>query len=683
MTTDAALTPGDADVVVPVFGGLRHVRACLEELRRRTRDVDHRLIVVDDASDAHTHDELERLVADGWGAAGRVLTNERNQGFLRSANRGMRAGSSPVVALLNSDTLPTPGWLSGLTACLHSAEDVGIVCPTSNYSNVTRIDVPYGVDHLRMAAAVRRVSPRDYPDLGLVSGFCLVARRSLLSEMDYFDEVYGRGYYEDADLCLRAQAAGWRVLADDGTYVHHHGWGSFGPDEHDELVAVNRRQFEERWGNVHRELVQSVRTVRPFAELERRTWLALKDHAQVQPRRRLTSHRSRFVAERARQGRLEPAEHRPPPAAAVHALDEWPDLVRRRPAVPREADDVLVLVDDLLVTPFTTDVLHLVDRLARAELEVALATTGSYDAALYSDPCRVRPYVLESHDEAATTLPAHRLVIATSPATVFDAVLLAARDGSRVATWFEPQAAPVRLGWPEEGWASVLAPSLADAHVGPALPRPLSSDVDEHAAPIGVDLDLFRPPTADGHRRAAVVIPYTTASGAAVAADTADAVSRLRSHDVEVTLYGDDLPAEHGARVVPFSPQSHERDLLTAHGALVEIGPVPGLERLRLRCAATATPLVLAGPTGRTCPLEPGAEAAVAPRGDVARSVELALTALTASPAQQRAAAALERARRRGIDREAGALLAVYETLVPVTARSSPPTADVPSQGAL
>lgn len=680
MTTEAALTPGDADVVVPVFGGLRHVRACLDELRRWTRDVDHRLIVVDDASDSHTHEALTRLVAEGWGERGRVLTNEHNQGFLRTANRGMRAGSSPVVALLNSDTLPTPAWLSGLMACLHSADDVGIVCPTSNYSNVTRIDVPYGVDHLRMAAAVRRVSPRDYPDLGLVSGFCLVARRSLLNEMDYFDEVYGRGYFEDADLCLRARAAGWRVLADDATYVHHHGWGSFGPEEHGELVAVNRERFQQRWEDANREIVQRVRERRPFAELERRTWLALKDRAQVHPRRDLPSHRSRRAAERARQGRLEPVQHRPPPASAAHALEQWPALLRSRPAVPHEAGDVIVLVDDLLVTPFTTDVLHLVDRLARFELDVALATTGSYDAALYSDPCRVRPYVLESHDEAATTLPAHRLVVATSPATVFDAVLLAARDGSRIAAWFEPQAEPVRLGWPDEGWASVLAPSLSDAHVGPALPRPPSSDVAEHVAPIGVDLDLFRPPTAGGHRRAGVVIPYTTASGAAVAADTAAAVSRLRSEGVEVTLYGDDLPTAHVAGVVPFSPQSHERDLLTAHGVLVEIGPVPGLERLRLRCAATGTPLVLSGPTGRTCPLEPGAQAAVAPRGDVARSVELALTALTAPSAQQRAEAALERARRRGIDREARALLAVYDALVPVTARSSP-TADGPSQG--
>lgn len=682
MTSDAPLPPGDADVVVPVFGGLRHVRACLDELRRWTQEVDHRLVVVDDASDAHTHEALTRLVAEGWGEHGRVLTNEHNQGFLRTANRGMRAGSSPVVALLNSDTLPTPGWLSGLMACLHSAEDVGIVCPTSNYSNVTRIDVPYGVDHLRMAEAVRRVSPRDYPDLGLVSGFCLVARRSLLTEMEHFDEAYGRGYFEDADLCLRARAAGWRVLADDATYVHHHGWGSFGPDEHGELVAVNRERFQQRWGDANRELVQRVRKQRPFAELERRAWLALKDHAQIRPRRDLPSHRSRRAAERARQGRLDPVAHRPPPASTVHALDAWPDLVRRRPAVPHEAGDVLVLVDDLLVTPFTTDVLHLVDRLARSELEVALASTGSYDVALYSDPCRVRPYVLESHDEAATTLPAHRLVIATSPATVFDAALLAARDGSRIATWFEPQAVGVHHGWPDEGWASVLAPSLADAHVGPALPRPLSSDALQHAAPIGVDLDLFRPPSADGHRRAGVLVPHTTAAGATVTADTADAVSRLRSHDVEVTLYGDDLPTDHGARVVPFSPQGHERDLLTSHGTLLEIGPVPGLERLRLRCAATGTPLVLAGPAGRTCPLEPGAQAAVAPRGDVARSVELALAALAAPPGQ-RTAAALERARACGIDREARALLEIYDTLVPVTARSSPPAVDVPSQGAL
>ena len=659
-----AQPPGDVDVVIPVYRGLRHVRGCLDEVARWSEDVDYRLIVVDDASDDHTHRVLVDLMAERWPERGTLLTNAENLGFLRTANRGMRAGTSPAVVVLNSDTLPTPGWLSGLLRCLRSADDVGIVGPTSNYANVTRIDVPYGVDHVRMAEAVRRVSPHDYPELGLVSGFCLAMRRTMLEQLDYFDEVFGRGYFEETDLCLRAHAAGWRVLADDATYVHHHGWGSFGADEYDELMVTNRRRFEERWGDADRKIARRIRDRKPFKELERRSWAALRGQAQVAPRRALPDHRSRRTAERARLGEVPIARHRPALTSGLRPLEQWPELVRRRSSPPRLGDDALILVDDLVVTPYTTDVLQQLDRLARLGLRVSLATSGSYDAALYSDPCRCRPYVLEGPDEAAATLPPHRLIIATSPPTVFDAVLLAARDGSRIATWFDSQSTPVRAGWPDEGWASVMASMLADAHLGDAVPEPLPHAAPRHVVPIGVDTDLYRPPVDASSRGATVLIPYDAAAGPTATADTQAAVELFRAANIEVTIYGHELPGL-GVSRVPWSPQSLEQELLETHGCIVEIGPVPGLERLRLRAAACGTPLVLAGPVSRTCRLRPDTDAAIAPAGDTKRSVQLGLGALEAiEPWPSRTRSALARAQHLDSAGEARGLATAIETIL-------------------
>lgn len=646
--------PPAVDIVVPVHGGLRHVRACFDSLSRWT-GAGHRLIVVDDASDAHTRDTVVGLVADDWGARGMVLVNERNLGFLRTANRGMREGTAPIVVLLNSDTLVSPGWVEGLTACIESREDVGVVSPLSNNANLTRIGVPYGTDHRRIAEAVRRVSPRRYPEIHLASGMCFVVRRALLEELDYFDERYGRGYYEESDFCLRAAERGWRTVADDTTYVHHHGWGSFGSGERNELMQRNAALFGERWGpGRHKRLRRQVMGERHFAELERRLRVALADSAQIRPRRSLPRTGTRLLAEHAREA-SPVTTHRRPPTSALRPLAEWTRLAERPPLVHDADREVLVLVDDLEVDPASSEVLQLADRLLQRGLDVSVATSGRFDAALFVDPCRLRPFVLSGPDELLATVPSHRVVLATSPATVFDGLLLRDRDGSVLAGWFDPQAVAPSLGWPQEGWSTAMAPRLVDAHLGPAVPLPAPDDIRVHDVPLGVDPEVY-PPRPLSERPPRVLLTHHREAGPRSTADTRAAVEQLHERGIEVTVYGD--PPD-GVEVAsePLAPQSVEAPLLADHAVVAEIGPLPGMERFRLRCAATGTPLVLAGPTTPSCPLAAGDEAYTAPRGDVARAVDLAVTVLTRpEEAAIRVAAARERALSRPLQAEAAAL---------------------------
>lgn len=644
------------DIVLPVHGGLRHVRACLEALRLWTED-HHRLIVVDDASDDETRQVLLETVRRDWGASGTVLVNERNLGFLQTANLGMRAGSAPVVVLLNSDTLVAPGWVEGLTTCLRSRPDVGVVSPLSNNANLTRIAVPYGTHHLRVAEAVRRVSPRAYPEIHLASGMCLVARRKLLEDLAYFDERYGRGYFEESDLCLRAADAGWRTLADDATYVHHHGWGSFGAQERNELMRTNAALFEQRWGEGrHRRLRRRVLRQRLFAELERRVRVALEDCAQVSPRRRLPRASTRIVAEKARLRGPAPTRQRIP-TSGRYPLEEWCQIAQVPPSGrrPPEASGVVVLLDDLGLTPTATDVLQLADRLLRRGLTASVATAGTFDPALLVDPCRLRPYVLSGPDELLSTLPPHGVVLATSPATVFDALLLRQRDGSAVATWFDPQAVGPATGWPDEGWSTAVAPRLAQAHLGPAVPLPVAEPAPVYEVPIGVDADVYRPRPLDG-RPPRVLIGHDRDAGPRATADVGRAVECLRSGHIDVTVYGDPVP-DMQTTTEPLAPQAVEAALLADHAVVLEVAPVPGLERFRLRCAATGTPVVLASPTTRSCPLRVGDEAYAAPRGDVEHAVDLA-TAIVGDPgiASGRVAAARRRAADSPLEAEAEAL---------------------------
>ena len=214
------------DVVVPVFGAVDDLRGCVDSVLQHS-GASYRLLLIDDASPGpdvlRYFDELRASRLEHV----ELLRNDANLGFTRTANRGMRASSRDVV-LLNSDTVVTAGWLDALRRCAASDPTIGTITPFSNNAEICsyprlcendgRSD-PAGAEAARAALADAAVP--TYPDLPTGVGFCLYVRRAMLDAIGVFDEVFGIGYGEENDLCLRAAAAGWRnVLADDAFVVH-------------------------------------------------------------------------------------------------------------------------------------------------------------------------------------------------------------------------------------------------------------------------------------------------------------------------------------------------------------------------------------------------------------------------------------------------------------------------------
>jgi glycosyltransferase involved in cell wall biosynthesis/GT2 family glycosyltransferase len=221
-----AMAPSEADVVIPVYGAARELRACLESVLRETR---HRVtLVVDGPQDT----DVESVIAD---FDFRVLRNHTRLGFVGSVNRGMRETSSDVV-LLNSDTIVTPRWIEKLIDAAYSSGDVGTVTPLSNHATLCSIPQPFeenllpaGFEAASFAAVVEDVSQRSYPRIPTGVGVCLYIRRALLDDIGVLDEQhFGLGYGEENDFCMRALARGWLHVADDATFIYHAGHRSFG-----------------------------------------------------------------------------------------------------------------------------------------------------------------------------------------------------------------------------------------------------------------------------------------------------------------------------------------------------------------------------------------------------------------------------------------------------------------------
>jgi GT2 family glycosyltransferase len=213
-------------VVIPNWNGARWLPGCLEGLRgQEFQDFD--VVLVDNGSV-----DGSVALARSLGLPLRVIEFPENRGFAAAANAGVASSRSPFVALLNTDTVPRPGWLGALVRALEAAPaDVAGVA-----SKMIRMGEPAQLDgagdFLTWAGMpVRRghgepVSSYAVPEevFSVCAGAALY-RRAVLEELGGFDSTFF-AYLEDLDLGVRARLRGYRWLYEPAAEVLHEGHGS-------------------------------------------------------------------------------------------------------------------------------------------------------------------------------------------------------------------------------------------------------------------------------------------------------------------------------------------------------------------------------------------------------------------------------------------------------------------------
>ncbi len=212
--------------------------------------------------------EIELFVVDNGSADGSLaLLRERgiphlalpaNIGFAAALNLGVAKVRSPTVLALNADTVLEPGCVGALQRALLADPALGGVQPrilqlegeggsvaTARLYSAGQaltadgraLEVGAG-----QAQAKRFLMPR--PLFGVCGAACLL-RRELFEELGGYDESYF-AFYEDVDLNVRAQLAGWRFAYVPEAVVWHVGNASWTAGfqrpgaENGRLVARNR-----------------------------------------------------------------------------------------------------------------------------------------------------------------------------------------------------------------------------------------------------------------------------------------------------------------------------------------------------------------------------------------------------------------------------------------------------------
>ncbi len=287
------------DILICVYNAVEETLDCLESIARNT-SLPHTVTIIDDKSADTTRLQLRSYVrGKPWI---RLIENEKNLGYTRSANIGMSRATAEWVVLLNSDTIVTPGWLEGLFEVVQAHPKAAMVGPVSNAASWQSVPdlhdvkggwssnpLPEGVRPEDVSRLVGSLSLRQFPEATLLNGFCTLMKRSVIEEVGFLDEAaFPMGYGEENDLCLRVRKAGYSLVVADHVYVYHVKSASFGSARRAELSKRGTAQLALKHPEVDMKAVQ-----REMAELTSLTEL------RKRLRRRLLGEATQAVAQSA------------------------------------------------------------------------------------------------------------------------------------------------------------------------------------------------------------------------------------------------------------------------------------------------------------------------------------------------------------------------------------------------
>jgi GT2 family glycosyltransferase len=221
-------------VALLVYNGEEFVGPCLSSLARlETGSHSADVLVLDDASPALGWSERCREITTDLGFG--YYRTPRNLGIPRNMNLGMLRAVDEgydAVILLNSDTILPSNLIQTLIRPL--IEDASISSTTAWSNNSSVYSIPNSdPDHLADDPKVidwtseRLDEEFDGQAISIPSGvgFCMAIPTRMINEVGLMDPVFGRGYSEEIDWCLRSHTLSYHSVLVPSCFVYHAGSG--------------------------------------------------------------------------------------------------------------------------------------------------------------------------------------------------------------------------------------------------------------------------------------------------------------------------------------------------------------------------------------------------------------------------------------------------------------------------
>lgn len=216
-------------VVIPNWNAEEFIGKCLDSLAKQTYRP--QVIVVDNGSTDKSREIIRKHIDKDKKIE--MLEFDDNAGFAGGVNRGLRPNLDKYdyIALFNNDAIADKDWLKHLVEAAEEHKDAGIVTGKLMRADKKHIDstgdfyTMWGMPFPRGRNEIDS-GQFDQPEYVFgASGGASLYRTKALKEIGLFDEDFF-AYFEDVDISMRAQIAGWKVYYTPKAEAYHHVGGT-------------------------------------------------------------------------------------------------------------------------------------------------------------------------------------------------------------------------------------------------------------------------------------------------------------------------------------------------------------------------------------------------------------------------------------------------------------------------
>lgn len=226
-------------VIIPNYNGERYLRDCIDSLMEQDY-VDFETIIIDNASQDSTYEwlaEYEDII---------FKRLDKNYGFSKAVNEGIKMAQGEYVLLLNNDTVVEMDFIKELVKAIEKDKRIfGVSSKMIAYQDHSIMD-DAGDEYTILGWAYKTGDGKPVEDFiksRKVFSACAGAalyRKKVFDEMGLFDENFF-AYMEDVDVSYRARVYGYYNVYCPKAKVYHIGSATSGSKYNEFKVRLAAR----------------------------------------------------------------------------------------------------------------------------------------------------------------------------------------------------------------------------------------------------------------------------------------------------------------------------------------------------------------------------------------------------------------------------------------------------------
>lgn len=227
-------------IIIVTYNSEKEIVNCINSLLPQVKEIDGEIIVIDNNS----YDNTISLITNISDIRISIIKNEKNLGYTKANNQGIKNAKSEYLLFLNPDTIVPSGVINTLINEIQNNKNCGAIAPQLRFPNKIiqnscrrfprRRDIIY--ESIGLSKLFKKSKEFNYWKMGdfdhkttcLVdqpAGAALLIPKKIIDEIGLFDEQFPM-FFSDVDICKRIWGVGYNVQYNINSYITHKGGAS-------------------------------------------------------------------------------------------------------------------------------------------------------------------------------------------------------------------------------------------------------------------------------------------------------------------------------------------------------------------------------------------------------------------------------------------------------------------------